>query len=363
MKKLTLVLIFFVMWYFGGMFRQPLLMAAALGGIAVMTAMTIFSAVISRKAGADFRIKNTVCRKGYEKSVEILTSNKGILPINKMQLSVNAAYVRYPGIRLKKKFYCAAASKKHNKENLTRLYITPPYCGRLRLSIPKLAVFDWLGIFSFRRKNSAQSDVYVFPPDRNISLSRAVFGAYEGDPVTEENSDVAGEDHSEIKQIREYRPGDLYKHIHRNYSAKTDSVWIKEFKKENDLVFDFLLDTSCDVRPDIYSIDAFYDILYNITSALTSFNACMRMHYYNNEKKLIESFTVSDKESLGEFFITLYDTELLCSTEDFRSAPAVLSLRGMVLDLSLRWGSYGRKVYTFSKTNYEQELQSTFFSV
>ena len=94
------------------------------------------------------------------------------------------------------------------------------------------------------------------------------FGTYTNDPVAESTSDKKGEDHSEVRLIREYRDGDLPRHIHRNYSAKTEKLWIKEYEKENDYIFDLFIDSSSETRLTVEQKDAFFELIFAVIKNL-----------------------------------------------------------------------------------------------
>ena len=58
-----------------------------------------------------------------------------------------------------------------------------------------------------------------------------------------------GESDQEIRQIREYRPGDARRFIHWNQSARTGDLWIKEYERQEEPCAVLLLDSGASGPP------------------------------------------------------------------------------------------------------------------
>ena len=168
-------------------------------------------------------------------------------------------------------------------------------------------------MFSCSKKPGSKNEIFVLPKPKKLRIILPEFGAYTANSITESSSDKSGEDHSEIRLVREYRDGDLTRHIHRNYSAKTEKLWVKEYNKENDHIFDFTADTS--------------------GSELTA--------------ELLDAMT----------------SDLSCTREEFSRAAAGLSSEGMVINTGLEWFFLGQHVFTFNRGNVVNELLGNIFDL
>jgi len=101
------------------------------------------------------------------------------------------------------------------------------YCGRLKISVDKVKLYDGFGIFGVSCKGkgaaymTAQPD--TFEPE--IALIPNTGNSDESDVYSEER---AGNDLTETYQIREYVPGDSPRQIHWKLSSKFDRLIVRE---------------------------------------------------------------------------------------------------------------------------------------
>ena len=126
-----------------------------------------------------------------------------------------------------------------------RSYVTPadvkeqfPYVvsHRLRESIDgkmeQLKVYDYLALFSASRKICQELTVAAFPNSQPMRMEypEALWRA--DTDSREQVVNGRGDGTGEIRQLREYRPEDSWRHIHWNQSARTGRLWIKEYEEE-----------------------------------------------------------------------------------------------------------------------------------
>lgn len=103
------------------------------------------------------------------------------------------------------------------------------YCGMLSCRIEEMRIYDYLSLFSFRLKQAPSLAVFVLPSVYTV-------GSTDHNPIlsletsSEEASQLkAGNDPSEIFDLREYRDGDRFMKIHWKLSEKYDQLIVKEF--------------------------------------------------------------------------------------------------------------------------------------
>ena len=126
-----------------------------------------------------------------------------------------------------------------------RSYVTPadvkeqfPYVvsHRLRESIDgkmeQLKVYDYLALFSASRKIRQELTVAAFPNSQPMRMEypEALWRA--DTDSREQVVNGRGDGTGEIRQLREYRPEDSWRHIHWNQRARTGRLWIKEYEEE-----------------------------------------------------------------------------------------------------------------------------------
>ena len=98
--------------------------------------------------------------------------------------------------------------------------------GVVKLVVNKVTLTDPLHFFSITIPDTATLEIPVFPEEKaqdDLPLTPASDGLEE---YTE--SDSKGSVSSDIKEIREYRPGDRLQRIHWKLSAKLDDLFVKE---------------------------------------------------------------------------------------------------------------------------------------
>ena len=362
MKKITAVLILLVLWYFSGMFRQPAVMSLILCTVFVM--LILFGLAIYQL----FHIKislpkaKIITYKNAENRIEFNVGNESRIPVNRFKVIFLSGYSGTKK-RIKKKFNGAALGRNENDDNICEFFMIPPYCGLVDIELKKIKVYDNIALFSLSKKLKDHVQIFVLPVPKLMNISMPVFGGYDNMPMTEILSHKSGDDNTEIRQIREYRTGDLYRHIHHNYSARTDSLWTKEYRKENDFVFDILIDTSHEGALSIEYYDALYEILYSLIYTLIQNEMMLKVHWFERQLNGLRTFEVNNEREALEMMAALYVSDSSCSSQEFSGAAAVLDNVSMRVNTSLEWYFGGRMVYRFSVQDIEKQLAGLIFDL
>ncbi len=360
MKGLTTILTMLAIWYFAGMFRQTWMMvlAVTIGVITIlMTAAAIYQ---QRKLTIELQKKRSIAFKKLEKDISISAINKSRLPVNRYRVKMKLHYsTDKDGSR---RTLSGCANGKGSKEdNLSEFYITAPYCGVINIELKKVRVYDPLTLFSSTRRLRESGEIIVFPVEKRMNIIMPAVGSYDDIPLTETRTPKKGDDHSEVHLIREYIPGDLTRHIHHNFSAKTDSIWVKEFTKDNDLIFDLFLDTSGSDTLQTDEWDAFYEIVFSVLIALVRKEVALNVHYFDRARGGIVQFTADTEELCAELLAKLYLADKSCRPEELFSGTDTRSPGRMVITTGLEWYFSGRPVYRFHKEKTEAELSALAF--
>lgn len=106
--------------------------------------------------------------------------------------------------------------------------------GTYRFTIIRVKAYGLCGIFSFSKKvnESTQVNVYPLPCDRkNVEMEKF------NDPC--EPRICPGDDYSEIYDLKVYKPGDDFKHVHHRLSAKSDDYIVKVGSDNNDSIISY----------------------------------------------------------------------------------------------------------------------------
>lgn len=360
MKKFTVLLLILCTWYFAGMYRQIPMMMLIVMGLVLVVVMFVLSRYFKRKLNFEFSKQNNTAQKNSDTLCCIQVSNKGKLPVSRFGVKLRFSYPLDNKSAVRKKLYGSADK---GNDNILEFNFLAPYCGLIDARIDNVRVYDYLQIFSSGKRIKQSMEIQVFPYEQALRIELPSLGNYQGEPVTEQLSNQSGDNHNEIKQIREYHTGDSNRSIHWNYSARTETLWVKEYQRENDFYFDFVLDTSVMHRTNAEEWDTFYELVSAIILGLLEKEAGVKVHWYDGKYQSINSFDVCDKVQCRELLSKLYHSELICSEQEFMQKISNLNTGAMKLNFSLEWYFDNKPIYKFSRINLEKEIAQMVFMV
>lgn len=103
--------------------------------------------------------------------------------------------------------------------------LTSDYCGRLRLTVTAVSLWDPLALLRCRKSTEENVKIAVVPELTPLSWDPAMGLAREDEG---ESASRRGDDRAEILQLREYQPGDDIRCIHWKLSSKLDRLMWRE---------------------------------------------------------------------------------------------------------------------------------------
>lgn len=202
-------------------------------GILFLTVFTMpfmLFAVISYLYGkVTARLLTTVhvANKGEAIPISIELNNPTIFPISNLKI-----YLTYKNSftdKINKKDFIVSID--HNTKTNVTVHLFSEYSGNLELNLKGIRIYDYIKLFSLKKKLNSEKRVAVLPnfyeilEDYKPNYSRNV-------AESEHYSRVkGGDDPSEVFTIREYREGDRLQRIHWKLSTKQDKLMIKEFSE------------------------------------------------------------------------------------------------------------------------------------
>lgn len=361
MRKLAVLILILAAWYFSGMNSQTTIFSAVICAAIIAVIAFVYSRVAKYRIDAYIPPQKSSVYKDTETSLKLSAVNKSRLPVNRFTVNIEMKYQTEKKGTTRKLNGSAAGST--DGETEAKLYYTAPYCGLIEASLKRIRVYDYFGMFSSTRKlQSDKREIFVMPKPKNMNLIMPPFGAYTANAVADSTSDKSGDDHSEIRMIREYREGDLMRHIHRNFSAKTEKLWVKEYSRENDYIFDLVIRTA-DTQLTTDLLDALYEIVFSVTDSLMQKEVIIRLHWYDRKINGMNTAVISDKASLYEAIPLLYKSDMTCTNEEYSTSAGDLGSDGMLINSNLEWYFLGQHVYTFQKEAVENELIGNVFDL
>jgi uncharacterized protein (DUF58 family) len=180
---------------------------------------------VYNKVTVELNSLHYIVNKSEKISIAIQCNNPTVFPISNMKI-----YLSY------KNSFSHQSNKKDIKLSLdartkTTVYcnINSEYAGNLVITLYRLRLYDYMKIFSLRKKREDKIQVAVLP--MYYELPEDVNGFRSNSVMESEYFSTlkSGDDPSEVFSIREYREGDRLQRIHWKLSMKQDQLMIKEF--------------------------------------------------------------------------------------------------------------------------------------
>lgn len=185
------------------------------------------------------------------------------------------------------------------------------HCGRLIFRISELRVYDYLGLFSFRKrqKRGDSFTALCYPKVHPIfpGLLPSTLPDLDGDRYSTVRS---GDDPSEIFGLRDYREGDRLSRIHWKLSEKSGKTLVKELSLPISTRLLFLLD----LNGDSGELDCLLDALASLSAFLAAQELPHRIQYRG-------SGGMGGADILREDDLPLLWKELLCAGRRKPSQP------------------------------------------
>lgn len=162
-------------------------------------------------------------RKGSEGQLRVLLENSSLLPVFCVRCRIHAEN-QLNGECADRELYTWLAPRRLRQAALN---FESEYCGRLRLTLRDVTLYDCFGLLGVRLKSDAHRNVAVQPDTFDMALSLRPSSA-ESDDSEAYSPYRTGTDLTEIFQIREYAEGDSPRQIHWKLSGKLDKLIVKD---------------------------------------------------------------------------------------------------------------------------------------
>jgi uncharacterized protein (DUF58 family) len=186
-----------------------------------------------------------------------------------------------------------------NETRVVPCSLTSEYCGRLLLTVQQIRLFDYFGLLFLWKSGGQKVGVTVLPNTFSMELLAPICKSIPDD--SDEYSTLrAGNDPTEIFQIRDYRPGDSIRQIHWKLTQKFDQLMTKEASLPVDqsvlVVFDTRQPAGRDMPPACY--DAAAEVLVTLSQALLENGIVHRIAWRDAAAGNLELASVASTEDL-----------------------------------------------------------------
>ena len=256
----------------------------------------LLSFVYSRIRGEIVSVVH-VARKGEPIPISVQLHNPTIFPVTYLKLYLTYRNAYSPQV-YKKSFLVSLDSK---TKTMVYCNITSEFAGNLEVSLKAIKIYDYLKMFSLRKKQRGEVKVAVLP--NYYELTESDFYLQNRNVVESDNFSTvkSGDDPSEVFAIREYREGDRLQRIHWKLSMKQDQLMIKEFADPLNCSVLLLLDLYApeEENPLIY-MDALMECALSLSYSLFTAGQLHYFSWYDNKQGYCKRVRVSQERDFFE---------------------------------------------------------------
>lgn len=224
-KRLTgYVLLFFVLAFFFWFHRRRfyLLLLFAM----VMAFLSSFAILRKNFRMPEFLLKagQEVISLGDTTKARFLIQCNGYYPFSKIA-------VRYSVVntREEKKHFLTDSYSAFHGQNEFGFDIKLSFCGIYRVTCEEIWVYDCFGLFAKKPTDLPYADILVLPERVNEQFPIEKETLFSKEDIYSDPN--AGQDVSEIKELREYREGDVLSKVHWKLSTKSEELIVKEYAR------------------------------------------------------------------------------------------------------------------------------------
>ncbi len=355
MKKIAFPALFLLTWYIAGMYESPALMVLAAAELLLLLLMWFLSGYYAGHLELSAPPDGITVRRGETFSCRIKMVNRGMLPVGRFRLEVERSLEERQERREKLFGSCDRG------EHILSFQSTGEHCGILRFRIRRLTVYDDLGLFGRKRKFQAVWTAVILPERCSLRLTASFPGA---DPLPDawriRYPENAGD---EVRQIREYREGDPMRHIHWNQTARSGSLWIREYEEERRPPLKLLLETEEPMELSPEERDGFYQTVYAVCGGLLEIAPEVLVFWYDVFRNSYGQMRISESGHRDELLGRLYQiTEPEGGILQACQAP---SRKDPLFRLTrdLYWYKNETLIWHFSLEHLKEELTEMSFAV
>ncbi len=166
-------------------------------------------------------------QQGTDVPVAFEITNGSILPLPSALLEFRAENLFYPNEEIQQMDFPLRRGKK-----TYTWHIQSKYAGRITVKGEKVTVCDYLGLFLFTLDFPCSASVTALPARSEVVMDAVENMFSQGDEQETDNLDYT-EDVTQIKDFREYIPGDRMQRVNWKISVKRDELYVKEYELES----------------------------------------------------------------------------------------------------------------------------------
>lgn len=298
---------------------------------AVPVIMFVTTFIAKKLISVEFAVKEDTAVKRENFPMQIKIKNRSFFPIGKAE-----AFIEYCNVFNNEisSFSLHMPIQARNSQNVC-FQMSSKFCGIVKIRCVHITIFDPLKIFKFKVGKNILTEIAIMPEGHDISGEICYTDrANDESPVFSEHK--AGDDPSEIFDLRDYIPGDRINRIHWKLSSKRNEFIVKDYSLPIDIPCTLFLDLKCNVKSE-YTLpifDTLVEAFVSISRFLVENERSHNVVYYNFKYRTFIEKNICDSDSLTEtvreLILSISDTAACEPPEVYFDENERLSLSSFV---------------------------------
>lgn len=369
MRKAAYLIMAILTFYFAGIHRLHALMLLFLVEILLFVGAWILPHHLMKNMEIHIKMKGVGhgMRKGEMQNGTLIVTNLSRFPIPLFSVSMEFFNSIIPDYEIEtRKGVRGYAPGKGNV--FLDFQVISQYCGVFSLRVKELKVYDYLMLFSEKKKVDILCETVVLPMGGKANIGNQK-NQYE-QLFEEETQDaiVPINQPPEMDQIRKYQQGDSMKDIHWKLSARNEDVLSKIYQEDRSRQLSFFLDLRTTEPMSMERMDAFFELVHAISVGLLKEGISQRIWWYDFTEKCVVILQVQEMDDLVfvmeelikniHFYQTGTGDE---AVEAYRSQTS--KQQEICLDAKLRLFQQSEFLTKFTEKQYQKELEMRWISV
>lgn len=287
--------IFILFFVLGALFYRQAFLAVL---ILLFLIMPIISIALLKIWGSKIQIDiaghTAYVTAGNKIFLDIEVTNRSIFPFLNCELFFNYENLFYPD-KMNNIISLPAESRKTKRFVLS---FDTSYAGMAEFHFNSMTVTDFLHLYTIRLYADKTVSIPVYPVQMPFDEKFVVPESYAG--AEDETIVMYGFPSQDIKEIREYLPGDSLKNIHWKMSAKSDELVVKELEQASSRTLLLLPELTKDNLQDTIST------LYSFSKSLIGKREVFKIVLFNALTSEFTEYRIESLENLEDSFLALF---------------------------------------------------------
>lgn len=344
---LIYIAIMIITFYIGGIYRNMPVTVLFIAEAAIFVIMLITVLISRRGISCAFKKDIGCCNKDSRVKREIIFKNNSPFTILRLTYKIRSFYISPKENKAKK--YKLSLSRKSSISSQPE--IQGKYCGIMHIRAYNVRVRDYFGIFNIKSRAEAKSDLLIIPTEKPLKFKKRM-SATDYDRELIEGVLNKGHNSQEIHQLRQYQPGDSFKNIHWNMSARTDELYYKEFKDTESSRVKLFIDLRGKDSTDLNKTDAFYELCSSVILGLLYSLGTTEVQWFNKGRK--ESMVIKESTGLKSILTRLY----YCTTDrEIKPHSLYKNEDYFIFNTNLELYNGKSLIYSFSDKEWENQIK------